>query len=98
MSMNVFCLYVYMCVCIYVCMHACMHACIWATCILGACRCLLDALELKLRMVVYHHTDAGNQIQILCESSRCSKPLRHLLNPILPFEHRIQLSEDLNKY
>jgi hypothetical protein len=54
--------------------------------ILPACMCVhgaqgqkrsLNPLQLKLQVSV-SHVDAGNQILVLCKSSRCSKPLSHL--------------------
>lgn len=39
--------------------------------------------ELVLEMVVNHHLDAVNPIQVLWKSSQCLKPLSHLSSELL---------------
>lgn len=68
---------------IILCLHmfACMYMCMCTICMPGAHRShkqALDPMELELGMVWSHHVSPGDQIQVLCKSSKRSKPLSHL--------------------
>lgn len=43
---------------------------------------VLEALELKLGMVVRHPMGAKNRTQAMCQYSECSYLLRHLFSPL----------------
>lgn len=56
-------------------MCVCLHVCMWILCMPVACggqKGVWDTQQLELQMLMSLHEGAGDETQVLCESSQCS--------------------------